>query len=76
VQRELVTNGGVDRTRKRHGNAPGKPVGEAHLVHDALPVIRPLKPPQRAEAADREQLEVGGLPSAQVETGESFRTLD
>ena len=54
----------------------GEPVGEPHLVHDALPVVGSLKAAQRAEAADRQQLEVGRLAGAQVDAPQRRRARD
>ena len=65
LQRQLVALGGVDAGRERDRDAPGQSVGEAHLVHDPLPVVGALEAAQRAEAAHRQQLQVRRLAGAQ-----------
>ena len=62
AQREAVALGRLRVARERDRDAPRQAVGEPHLVHHAPPVVGALEAAQRAEAADREQLEVGRLP--------------
>ncbi len=75
VQRQLVAVRGVHAGRERDGDAPWQTVGEAHLVHDALPVVGALEAAQRAEPAHRQQLQVRGLAGAEVDRLQSAGPL-